>query len=198
MREIALFVEDLAHQLVIGALTQRLAAAHDIRVGLDWVSSQGGHGRVIQTLRAYVRDLTRHNSQVPDLIIVATDANCSGLNGRVREIKEVATSVGAPLPPIIPAVPDPHIERWLLLDGAAFSRVLGKGCDAPEQKCDRDLYKQRLTDAIIATGTEPILGGIEFAEAIAREVDLDRAGRADRSLQLFLEDLSAQFRRWQS
>ena len=195
MREIALFVEDLAHQLIIGALTQRLAAAHGIPVRLDWISAQGGHGRVIQGLRAYVRDLARNDSPVPDLIIVATDANCSGHNQRIREIGGAMGS-DALLPPLIPAVPDPHIERWLLLDGAAFSRVLGQGCDAPEQKCSRDLYKQRLTDAILATGTEPTLGGIEFAEDIMREMDIERAMRADHSLQLFLDSLDTQFRQW--
>ena len=197
MREIALFVEDLAHQLIIGSLAQRLTVAHGITARLDWISAEGGHGRVIQALRAYVRDLARRSSHVPDLIIAATDANCGGLNQRIREINHVAES-GAFLPPVIPAVPDPHIERWLLLDGAAFSRVLGRGCDAPEQKCSRDLYKQRLTDAVLATGTEPTLGGIEFAEDIVREMNIERAKRADHSLQLFLDNLDAQLRQWSS
>ena len=197
MREIALFVEDYAHQRVIGGLARRLAVAHGISVNLNWVSAERGHGRVIQGLRAYVRDLARHESPIPELIVVATDANCSGLNQRIREINGVAETDSF-LPPVIPAVPDPHIERWLLLDGAAFSRVLGRGCDAPEQKCSRDLYKQRLTDAVLATGTEPTLGGIEFAEDIVREMDIERAKRADHSLSVFLDALDAQFRQWRT
>ena len=195
MREIVLFVEDDVHQKVIGGLVQRLAVDHGIAVHLNWLNAAGGHGRVIQALRNHLRDLARQNSPLADLIIVATDANCSGLNQRIREISGVTQS-GAFLPPVIPAVPDPHIERWLLLDGAAFSRVLGRGCDAPDQKCSRDIYKQRLTDAVLATGTEPVLGGIEFAEDIVREMDIERAKRADASLRHFLDNLDAQFRQW--
>ena len=86
MREIALFGEDFAHEQVIGALVRRLADAHGIDVRLDWRSAVRGHGRVgAGVLNSYLRDLTRQGGR-PDLIIVATDANCSGLNERVREI----------------------------------------------------------------------------------------------------------------
>ena len=192
MREIALFVEDYAHQQVIGALVQRLAREHGIAVRLDWRSSVRGYGRVVQELGSYLRDLARQGGR-PDLIIVATDANCSGLNERTREIG----SPDAPAPMIL-AVPDPHIERWLLLDGAAFRSVFGKGCDAPDRKCGRDLYKQRLIEAIHATGITPGLGGIEFAEDIVHGMNIDRAMRADRSLQRFIDEIRNVFRQWES
>lgn len=99
---------------------------------------------------------------------------------------------------MILAVPDPHIERWLLLDGAAFKAVFGKGCGAPDQKCERDRYKQLLIRAISATGVEPSLGGIEFAEDLVRNMDIDRAAHADRSLERFVNELRAVFHGWQS
>ncbi len=138
--------------------------------------------------------MSRRGNPAPDLIIAATDANCTGLNNRIKEINDASGST--PFFTIVPAIPDPHIERWLLLDGAAFRRVFGRGCDAPDQKCSRDLYKQRLTDAVLAAGTEPILGGIEFAEEIVREMDIERAKQADHSLSSFLENLNDQFRQW--
>ena len=192
MREIALFVEDFAHQQVVGALVRRLADEYGIDVRLEWRSAVRGHGRVVQELDRYLRDLARGGGR-PDLIIVGTDANCRGLNERVREI-------GSPDAPasIVLAVPDPHIERWLLLDGAAFRRVFGRGCDAPDRKCSRDLYKQRLIQAIHATGITPTLGGIEFAEDIVQHMDVERAARADRSLERFIGELRSAFRRWQS
>jgi hypothetical protein len=70
------------------------------------------------------------------------------------------------LAPINVAVPDPHIERWLLLDGAAFKAVFGEGCDAPDLKCSRDRYKSRLIEAIRGTGVTPNLGGLEFATTL--------------------------------
>ncbi|MDE0228521.1 MAG: hypothetical protein OXJ62_06670 [Spirochaetaceae bacterium] len=97
---------------------------------------------------------------------------------------------------LILAVPDPHIERWLLLDGAAFREVFGRGCRAPDQKCSRDRYRQQLTDAIHQAGVVPILGGIEYAADIVRHMDLDRAARADASLQCFLNHLRAVIRGW--
>ena len=145
---------------------------------------------MVQEFHSYLQDLTRQGDR-PDLIIVATDANCSGLNERAREI-------GRPDAPasLIHAIPDPHIERWLLLDGAAFRSVFGRGCDAPDQKCSRDLYKQRLIEAIHATDVTPSLGGIEFAEDIVQAMNIERAMRADRSLERFVNDLRAAFRQW--
>ena len=185
MREIALFVEDDAHQQVIGALVRRIAAQCDVSVRLDWRSAVGGHGRVIAELGEYLRDLRRQGSPWPDLIVAATDANCKGLNERAREIGHHDTPTSMVL------------ERWLLLDGAAFKRVFGIGCDAPDQKCDRGRYKQRLIEAIHAAGTTPLLGGIEYAEDIVMAMDIDRASRLDRSFKRFVEDLRDAFQGWQ-
>ena len=190
MREIALFVEDNAHRQVVGALLQRLANESGIAVQLDWRSAIRGHGRVVRELKQYLRDLARH-SERPDLIVVATDANCSGLQQRVRDI-DASEAVS----PVVLAVPDPHIERWLLLDGAAFKAVFDKGCNAPDHKCDRGRYKHQLFEAISATGVVPRLGGIEFAEDIVQNMDIERAARADPSLHRFVDALRATFRQW--
>ena len=192
MREIALFVEDYAHQQIIGALVRRISVECDIAIRLDWRVAVGGHGKVITELNNYMRDLKQQGSPWPDLIVVATDANCKGLNERAREIV-----VRDDLAPMILAIPDPHIERWLLLDGAAFKVVFGKGCDAPDQKCDRGRYKQRLIEAIYATGTIPILGGIEYAEDIVEQININRAARVDRSFRRFVADLRNTFQGWQ-
>ena len=193
MREIALFVEDDAHQQVLGALVRRVATDCNVAVRLDWRSAVGGHGKVVAEFDDYMRDLRRQGSPSPDMIIVATDANCKGLNERAKEIGKP----DAPAPMVL-AIPDPHIERWLLLDGAAFKAVLGTGCDAPDQKCDRGRYKQRLIEAIHAAGTTPLLGGIEYAEDIVRAMDIDRAARQDRSFKRFVGDLRDTFRGWQT
>ena len=192
MREIALFVEDYAHQQIIGALVRRISVECNIAIRLDWRVAVGGHGKVITELNDYMRDLKRQGSPWPDLIVVATDANCKGLNERAREI--VVRDEPAP---IILAIPDPHIERWLLLDGAAFKAVFGKGCDSPDQKCDRGRYKQLLIEAIYATGTIPRLGGIEYAEDIVEQININRAERVDRSFRRFVADLRNTFQGWQ-
>ena len=193
MREIALFVEDFAHQQVIGALILRVAGESSVRIRLRWHIAVGGYGRVIEKFRRFMRDLRRQGGPRPDLVVVATDANCSGMNERTREI-----TVQEDFVPIVFAIPDPHIERWLLLDGAAFKAVFGTGCNAPDLKCERNHYKRQLMDAIQFTGTTPRLGGIEYAEDIVQHMDLDRIARQDRSFDRFVSDLRSTFGGWQT
>ena len=192
MREIALFVEDNAHRAVVGALLQRLATENGQTVHLDWRSATHGHGRVLGELKRYLDDLAKHGGH-PDLIVVATDANCSGLQQRIKDI-----DVSAAVSPVVLAVPNPHIERWLLLDGAAFKAVFGRGCDAPDQKCDRGRYKHQLSEAIRATNVVPRLGGIEYAEDIVQHMDIDRAAASDPSLRRFVDELRRIFGQWRS
>ena len=190
MRDIALFGEDDAHRLFIGPLVKRLARERGVAVRLDWRNAVGGHGKAAAEFRRYLRDLERQGGPPPDLIVVATDANCGGLNARAEEF-----SADAPAP-IVHAIPYPHIERWFLLDGAAFKRVFGRGCEAPDSKCERGRYKRLLNEEIRAAGVDPSLGGIEFAEDIVCEINLARATRADRSFARFVDALDAAFRGW--
>lgn len=191
MREVALFVEDYAHQQVIGALARRMAQDHGIDARLDWRNARHGHGAVAREFKEYLRDLQRQGAPEPDVIIVATDANCKGFNDRAKEFQDSAASRQ-----LILAIPDPHIERWLLLDGAAFKVVFGQGCDVPDQKCSRDRYKELLITAILNTGIAPTLGGIEFAEDLVAHMDIGRAARVDPSFKRFVDRLTRIFQGW--
>lgn len=193
MRRIALFVEDYAHHQFLGAFISRLSNKHGVPVRLDWRNARRGHGAVIKELKQYLRDLYQQPGELPDLVMVATDANCIGLAERTKIIGAVTEKVGVR---IVCAIPDPHIERWLLVDSAAFKAVFGRGCNAPDQKCERARYKKMLIDAIRESGVTPSLGGIEYAEDIVNEMDLDRAAHSDDSLRRLLDDLDAVFREW--
>ncbi len=127
----------------------------------------------------------------PELVVIATDANCLGFSLREREIPSRSLAF-----PVVKAIPDPHVERWLLLDGAAFKAVFGAGCDAPDMKCARDRYKEQLIRAILNAGVAPSFGGIEYAADIVRQMDLERAGQADRSFRRFTDSLRGVFRGW--
>lgn len=96
------------------------------------------------------------------------------------------------------AIPDPHVERWLLLDSTAFKKVLGKGCSAPGQKCDRGQYKRLLLDAIRQAGINPPLGGIEYAEDLVNAMNLEYLERSESSLGKLLKSLRQQFQAWQT
>lgn len=66
-RTITLFVEDFAHQQVIGPLVLRLAAEHGAAVRLDWRSAVRGHGAVVRELGGYLRNLSHGGGPWPDL-----------------------------------------------------------------------------------------------------------------------------------
>ena|SRR5579872_4284713 len=98
---------------------------------------------------------------------------------------------------VVYAIPDPHIERWLLLDSNAFKKVLGKGCDAPPRKCERDLYKRLLLQAVRATDLKAPFSGIEYTEDLVNAIDLDYLERNDESLGKLLKELRQLFQEWQ-
>ena len=52
MREIVLFVEDYAHQQIIGALVRRISVECDIAIRLDWRVA-----RADRSFRRFVADL---------------------------------------------------------------------------------------------------------------------------------------------
>jgi len=117
MYRIGLFVEDVGHETFLTALLKRLAEEQQIEMNCQAFSVRGGHGKVVTELKQYLRDLERGQIHPQDLLIVATDANCKGFQERKREFSSITKKATIP---IIYAIPDPHIERWLLLDSAAF------------------------------------------------------------------------------
>lgn len=194
MRIISCFVEDNGHRVFLTALLRRLARQYDIVIDIKFESAHGGHGTVITELRQYVRDIQRGKISISDLLIVATDGNCKGFVMRKQQVESSLKSFNEK---VIYAIPDPHIERWLLLDSAAFKKVLGTGCKAPTYKCERDRYKRLLADAVINAGEKPVVGGLEYTEDIVNAMKLDKLERAEPSLGHLLKDLRQQFQAWQ-
>lgn len=194
MRNINLFVEDVAHEDFLTALIHRLADDYNFTVSIRASSVRGGHGTVITELKQYLRDLQHNKEDLPDLIIVGTDSNCEGLSERETEINQVTSDLGDL---VISMVPEPHIERWLLLDSAAFKTVFGKGCPVPDQKCERGRYKGLLLNAIYEATMVPPLDGIERVEELVCAINFQRVEQSDRSIRKFLTALQRQFRIWQ-
>ncbi len=195
MREVVMFAEDFGHEAVIGALLDRHAREFEVQITLNKYSVRGGHGQAVSEFKKYLCDLKRSSSPQPDLLVVAIDSNCRGFNDCYKELESIVQDL--PIPRLL-AIPDPHIERWLLLDSAAFKAALGKGCNAPDLKCDRARYKTLLTQAVREAGLTPLIGGIEHAEDIISAMDLRRMRKGDRSLAKFLEDRGHIFQEWAS
>lgn len=192
MRKISFFGEDEGHRAFLVPLIERIASEYHVPIAVREYSVRGGFGKVENEFGEYVRDLLKFQEDLPNLVVVATDANCFGFRRRRKKLEEMAERIKDR---VVYAVPDPHIERWMLIDAAAFKAVLGNPCDAPDQKCGRDRYKKLLSQAIRDAGVTPLLGGMEHAEDIVREIDLKHASKGD-DLGDLLQQLRARFRLW--
>lgn len=192
MRSISLFAEDFGHEAVLVPLIVRVAQQYRVEVKVRRLSVRGGFPRVAFELDQYVKDLLRFRETLPHLVVVATDANCDGFSQRRAQLVEPAKPI---VDRVAYAVPDPHIERWLLRDPAAFRAALGIACDPPDQKCDRDRYKKLLIQAVCAAGATPLLGGLEYAEDIVGHMNLGPTTTSD-DFGDFLQELHARFRLW--
>lgn len=190
-----LFVEDRAHEELLKPLIRRVAAEERVRTALRVRCARGGHGRVLEELRLYLRLLEKGalGHGLPDVLVVATDGNCATFASRRAEVQAIVA--GALEDRLITGCPDPHVERWYLADPEACQAVVGYRPPVVLQKCERDYYKRVLADAVRQGGNPLTLGGIEFAAELAAGMDLYRAGKNDPSFRAFVDDLRAKLRR---
>jgi hypothetical protein len=160
------------------------------------LTSTGGAGKALTEIIQFIRDLEADNKFLPDLILIMIDSNCGTDSKKIREIEKKIRGFPQYQGFVIIAVPDPHIERWLLLDSEAFKAVFRRGCEAPDKKCGRDRYKELLSKEIRKAGTEPLVGGIEYTEDIVRKIDLQRMKDSGETIGRFITDLELKFRQW--
>jgi len=195
---ICYFLEDRAQEGFIKALVERIITEEGLpREGLihDIRSARYG-SRIIQEFRRFLKDMRRTDEPVPDLFVVAVDGNCKGYNERVSQLRKLLKDTDHFKERIVFAVPDPHIERWYLLDQKALKEATGlaRAPDMPAYKCKKDYYKQVLRDAL--RELQPLLGGVEFAERIARAMtNLESLGQHDAGFARFISDLREQARK---
>ena len=194
--EITIFAEDFGHEVFLTALLSRLAKEQDVTISIIKRNASGGHGRVIREFREFLDDLRDYKVALPDLIVVASDTNCQGLSERKSQILDKCDDLRNRV--VVCALPDPHVERWLLLDSEAFKVVLGTGCKPPDHKCDKGRYKRLLREAVREAGSSPTIGGLEYSEDIVSAMNLSRVVKQDPSLKGLIEELSARLRQWPS
>ena len=195
MHRVHLFCEDAGQERFLTALLKRFQHEYAVVLEIQAYSATGGHGRMVYRLKKYISGLRKEqlDAAMPDLIVIARDSNCRGLGQTRSELRAV---VGEYDNMTIYAIPDPHVERWLLLDSVAFKHVLGLGCSAPDQKCEKERYKQLLIQAILEAGLRPLARGIEHTEDIVNAMDLERMVTADPSLGSLITEVRRTFSSW--
>jgi len=190
---IDVFVEDRGHELLISALVRRIAREEQKSVELRVRSATGGHGRAMAEFRNYQMLVRKGVLRSPDVIIVAIDANCQRFSKKRSEIQSAASP--SVRDAMVLACPDPHVERWYMADAAGFQNAVGAAARLGRKKCERGYYKRALLKAVRDAGHPATLGGLEFAAELAEKMDFYAAGRTDRSLAAFLNDLRRGIRR---
>jgi hypothetical protein len=191
---IDLFVEDRGHEELLRPLLERIGREQGKTVDVRVRQARGGPGRVLGELSLYQKSVLKgvNSMTLPDLLVVAIDANCNSF-------QETRTNIQTRLEDefrdrTICACPDPHVERWYFADLAAFHQVVGSASAPGRQKCQRGVYKTLLANAITEAGHPSLLGGIEFARELVEAMDFYRAGKEDNSLKHFLDEVAFRFK----
>jgi pyruvate/2-oxoglutarate dehydrogenase complex dihydrolipoamide acyltransferase (E2) component len=130
MHDVTLFREDFAHEAFLQPLVRRIAAERGVEVELHVRGPGGGASRMLAELSAYVKEIDRGRELLPGILIICRDANCRGYNDRKHEIDPIVQPIAER---VVYAIPEPHIERWMLIDPSAFKKAVGKGCQVPGQ-----------------------------------------------------------------
>ena len=81
-----------------------------------------------------------------------------------------------------------------MADPESFKGVVGHRPTIAKKKCARNYYKNALANAVRKAGHPATLGGIEFAPELVERMDLYRAGKNERSLKAFVDDLRGKLR----
>jgi hypothetical protein len=198
-RRVAVFLEDSAQEAIIPPIFMRLATEEGFtpdELDIQVLSARGGGS--LSAFRQFIKDARKHGHLQADLLIVGADANCKGFTTRRNLVQKAATK--SPYQEIITAIPDPHIERWYLLDTAALSRAVGVQLvvNPPAYKCEKNHYKTLLRQAFLRSGVVPPLGGIEYGPLIAQYTNLYSASKQDHGLADYIESARAWLKRIKS
>ena len=203
MVKILYFLEDIMQEGFIKALVNRIA--QDVSIPNDSlkhdVRSARGGSTVIPEFKRFMKDAMQTSSSDVDLLIVAIDGNCKGYRDRIRQLQGYISPNHPLRDKVVYAVPDPHIERWYIMDQRAFKNgvKIDRAPDMPPYKCKKDYYKSLLHQALAESNVTSLLGGAEYAENIVNNiVSLDSLGDQNAGFKNFLEYLRNFLRRIQS
>jgi len=173
---------------------ERLAGDVGLRPIVQAPSARGGHGRALAEFELWQQSFLKQTTQgLPDVLVLVIDANCSGWNVAHGQL-EAAIDEGV-IPHHVVGCPDPHVERWYIADPAAFQRVVGVQPGRDQGKCERNVYKRLVEDAVRTAGVPLLTGTADLAPDLVEEIDLFQAGKNQPSLGHFVSDLRGVLRR---
>jgi hypothetical protein len=193
---VAFFLEDIGQEAIVPAIFRRVAAEEGLesdQLECRVLHSRGGGS--LSAFTKFLKDAKKSPSTNANLLVVGLDGNCKGFATRRDQI--LTKAQGSSFAEVIAAVPDPHVERWYLLDIPALENASGVHISLTPvpAKCEKNFYKHLLRQAFDGTEVTPPLGGIEYGERIAGVMDLYNASKQDHGLGDFVAKSRAWLRR---
>jgi hypothetical protein len=184
------FFEDVAHERFIKTLIERAKGQLGIQAEISVRNATRG-SQIWVELERFLRDMKKEVESMPHVLVVVIDGDCQKKEVRKR-VQGLTSRYGFPHNRVVCGVPDPHIERWYLEDQQAFVQVIRNSKPRKlRYKCKRDWYKQELLKTIRGAGIEPLLGGAEYGDEIARAL---HPSRLDPSFRNFWDELCSVLR----
>ncbi len=188
--KVLIFVEDVAQENLIRTLFCRIAGESGLgstRLDVQVPYSRGGAS--IKALKVYLDD---YPIDTVDCFVLGSDGNCKGFAKKKQLLEKNLQKYGA-LDRTILAIPDPHIERWYVIDPGALSEAVGAsiGNYSPKHKCDKGHYKKILKEAIFSADVEPLQGGAEYGQDVGEILDIYKACKEDAGFKSFFEQVKA-------
>ena len=187
--DVSAFYEDAAHEAVVGAFFRTHCDAIGVNALLRVRNNAGGHGAMTHAVRSFF-SATKRGEIAGDAFLIARDGNGIGVVERERELKAICEQLEIAVP-IVYAIPEPHIEHWLLLDPHAIKTVFGVRFDEVAHHPNRGGYKNALAQVCVAANINSPTGGIEFADDIVAVANLQQIRQRDNSVDRFLRGIEA-------
>jgi len=190
--KIGYIFEDIAQANFIKSLVHRILIKSGIDVNKVYEEVLPARGsKVDKVFKEYLRSFKKEKAWIDyDILIMTKDANRKGYHEVKQKLTPKQNKFVYPFS-IVFALPDPHVERWYLLDGGAFCRAVG-GNSPPELQTlirKKGFYKARLGEALRNNGIKSTMGGAEYGDDIAREMNLEFTCGKDESFKGFIDDL---------
>ena len=195
--QILYFLEDRAQEGFIKALVERVATDEHVALHHEIRSARHGSPRAIDEYKQFLKDAAGFRTFEADVLVVAIDGNCKGYREMVKQLGGYLKPNHPLSQKVVYAVPDPHIERWYLMDQKAFKKGVGldRAPDLPSYKCEKDHYKQIVNQSLKESQVGSLLGGAEYAERIIEHIEnLDALAAQDPGFGSFVEALRRRLR----
>jgi hypothetical protein len=195
--KILYFLEDFAQARFIRALVKRVAKEESIPLNKLDHDIRSVRGRVIKEFKIFLKDIAKTGRGELDILIVAKDGNCKGYNEQVKQLEKSIKPNHPIQDKIVYAIPDPHIERWYIIDQKAFKKgvEIEKAPELPQYKCRRDYYKQVLNRVLKESNINSLFDGKEYAEKIVENIEnLEILCTQYADFQSFIKELRRKFK----